>query len=68
MRENTERPEAIEACVARLVGTEDDDQITAAIGQLIIDVDEYAKMERAVNPFGDGEASVRIRDTLLSII
>ena len=67
MRENTERPEAIEAGVARLVGTEDD-QITAAISRLIMDVDEYAKMERAVNPFGDGEASVRIRDTLLSMI
>ena len=66
MRENIERPEAIEAGVARLVGTEDY-QITA-LSRLIMDVIEYAKMERAANPFGDGEASVRIRETLISMI
>ena len=67
MRENTERPEAIEAGVAKLVGAEGK-RIFAAMSSLITDEQEYARMERATNPFGDGYASARIRDSLLSMI
>jgi len=58
-RQTTERPEAIEAGVARLVGT-DSDTIFNAASQLLDDPREYERMAHAVNPFGDGKASERI--------
>jgi len=64
MREKTERPEAIEAGTARLVGT-DSERIFTETQRLLDNADEYHKMARAVNPFGDGKAAERIVQVLL---
>lgn len=64
MREKTERPEAIEAGTARLVGT-DSEQIFEETQRLLSDRTEYEKMARAANPFGDGRAAERIVQILL---
>jgi UDP-N-acetylglucosamine 2-epimerase (non-hydrolysing) len=64
MREVTERPEAIEAGTARLVGT-DVERIVSETARLLDDPDAYAAMARAVNPFGDGHAAERIVAALL---
>ena len=63
MRETTERPEAVEAGTARLVGT-DPDRIVAEAGRLLTDDEAWAAMSRAHNPFGDGRAAERIADAL----
>lgn len=59
MRRVTERPEAIEAGTAKLVGT-DSERIFAEAARLLEDRDAYEQMARAVNPFGDGHAAERI--------
>ena len=59
----TERPEAVEAGTARLVGTEVD-AIVSNCEQLLTDPDAYRAMAQARNPFGDGHASERILDVL----
>jgi len=59
MREATERPEAIEAGVARLVGT-NRQRIVEETGRLLRNPTEYAAMATGRNPFGDGRASSRI--------
>ena len=59
MRDTTERPEAIEAGTAILVGT-DCDKIVKEVSLLLDDKAEYLKMSHAVNPFGDGKACRRI--------
>ncbi|NIS83448.1 MAG: UDP-N-acetylglucosamine 2-epimerase (non-hydrolyzing) [Anaerolineales bacterium] len=64
MREVTERPEAIEAGTARLVGT-DIDRIVAETGRLLDDEVAYLTMARAINPFGDGHAAERIVQALV---
>lgn len=65
MREVTERPEAIAAGVARLVGTETVTIVDTA--NLLLDrVDVYQSMAQAANPFGDGRAAQRIVDILLN--
>lgn len=58
LREDTERPEAVDAGTARLVGT-DADLIVAEATRLLDDADAYTSMARARNPFGDGHASAR---------
>lgn len=58
MRENTERPEAVDAGTVRLVGT-DYDRIVFEANHLLEDADTYAAMANAVNPYGDGKASSR---------
>jgi UDP-N-acetylglucosamine 2-epimerase (non-hydrolysing) len=63
MREKTERPEAVEAGTARLVGTDEDAIVTEA-AQLLDDPEEYRRRARIHNPYGDGRASARIRDVL----
>jgi UDP-N-acetylglucosamine 2-epimerase (non-hydrolysing) len=63
VRDATERPEAIEAGVARLVGT-DPDVIVSATSQLLDDPVAYAAMARVESPFGDGRASGRIVNAL----
>jgi len=65
MREKTERPEAIEAGTAKLVGT-DSERIFLETQRLLDDKAEYQKMAQAVNPFGDGKAAKRIVQVLLS--
>jgi UDP-N-acetylglucosamine 2-epimerase (non-hydrolysing) len=63
MRETTERPEAIEAGVAVLVGT-DEDKIYNEAHALLTDSDAYQRMARAVNPYGNGTASYQILDVI----
>ncbi len=65
MREKTERPEAVEAGTALLVGT-DEDAIVGESARLLDDPQEYARRARIHNPYGDGRASTRIRDVLAS--
>jgi UDP-N-acetylglucosamine 2-epimerase (non-hydrolysing) len=64
LREVTERPEAVEAGAARLVGT-DPDRVFGAAAELLTDPAAYARMARAVNPYGDGRAAARIAAALL---
>jgi len=59
MRDVTERPEAIEAGTARLVGT-DPRRIVASLEELLCDEVAYFRMAKARNPYGDGLASERI--------
>lgn len=65
MRDTTERPEGIEAGTLRLVGT-DEEVIYQQCKLLLSDTKEYEKMSQASNPYGDGRASKRIADILLS--
>jgi UDP-N-acetylglucosamine 2-epimerase (non-hydrolysing) len=65
LRETTERPEAVEAGTARVVGTETR-KIRAEAEKLLDDPQAYAAMSQAANPFGDGLASKRIADVLLN--
>jgi UDP-N-acetylglucosamine 2-epimerase (non-hydrolysing) len=65
MRETTERPEAIEAGTARLVGT-DRHRIVAEAERLLYDKEAYHTMAQAGSPFGDGRAAERIVNILLS--
>lgn len=58
LREVTERPEAIEAGVAKLVGT-DEAAIVSELYRLLSNEDAYRLMARNVNPYGDGRASER---------
>lgn len=59
LRETTERPEAVTAGTAKLVGTEPA-QVVEAASQLLSDAAAYEKMATAINPFGDGRAAERI--------
>ena len=63
LREVTERPEAVEAGTARLVGT-DRERIVAETVHLLEDTTAYEQMARAVNPYGDGHAAERIVEAL----
>ena len=58
MRENTERPEAVDAGTVLLIGT-DEERIVAEVSRLVRDEGHYAAMANAVNPYGDGKASGR---------
>ncbi|HVO97155.1 MAG TPA: UDP-N-acetylglucosamine 2-epimerase (non-hydrolyzing) [Bryobacteraceae bacterium] len=64
MRQKTERPEAVEAGTARLLGT-NEEKIVAEASLLLDDPNEYARRARIHNPYGDGQASARIRDALI---
>jgi UDP-N-acetylglucosamine 2-epimerase (non-hydrolysing) len=64
LRRVTERPEAVEAGTARLVGT-DTEAIVAETRRLLDDDKAYTAMAHAVNPFGDGHAAEHIVDALL---
>lgn len=63
MRDTTERPEGIKAGTLKLVGTEEEN-IYRNIKKLLDDKDEYEKMSKASNPYGDGLASKRIADII----
>lgn len=58
MRENTERPEAVDAGTVKLIGT-DEQRIVQEVATLKLNVEEYDHMGQAVNPYGDGLASKR---------
>ena len=64
MRETTERPEAVEAGTARLVGT-DPRRIVAEAARLLDDPAAARSMTSAANPYGDGQASARIAEAIL---
>lgn len=59
MRDTTERPEALESGTVRLVGT-NHDLIVKEVSVLLDNQEEYNKMSKAVNPYGDGKACSRI--------
>jgi UDP-N-acetylglucosamine 2-epimerase (non-hydrolysing) len=59
LRDVTERPEAVELGVARLVGT-DPDHILAAASELLTSPAAYAAMAKGISPYGDGRAAERI--------
>ena len=61
MRNTTERPEALDAGTVKLVGT-DYDTIVNSISTLLNNKEDYNKMSKAVNPYGDGKACGRIVD------
>jgi UDP-N-acetylglucosamine 2-epimerase (non-hydrolysing) len=63
MRDTTERPEGVAAGTLKLVGT-NEETIYNAFKQLLTDQDEYEKMSKASNPYGDGFACKRIADIL----
>ncbi len=59
LRENTERPEAIEAGTAKLIGTKEKTIIDETL-ILLNNKIKYESMAKAINPFGDGKTSMRI--------
>lgn len=67
LRNTTERPEGIQAGTLKLVGTEED-VIYKNFKILLENKNEYEKMSKASNPYGDGQASVKIANILESKI
>ena len=65
LRDVTERPEGVEAGTLRIAGT-DEEKVYLACKNLLCNDAEYAEMSSAENPYGDGKASRRIADILLS--
>lgn len=63
MRDTSERPEAIDAGTARLVGT-NSERIISEVSELLDNPKAYQRMSRAINPYGDGKACERIIDAL----
>ena len=63
MRDTTERPEGVQAGTLKLVGT-DEEVIYQNFKLLLESEEEYKKMARACNPYGDGHACERIADVL----
>lgn len=64
MRDTTERPEGIAAGTLKLVGTEEE-TIYATFKALLNNKEEYEKMSKASNPYGDGTACKQIADILI---
>lgn len=64
LRNETERPEAVEAGTVRVIGT-DTNRIVEAVEKLFMNEVEYNNMAKAVNPYGDGKASKRIIEHIL---
>lgn len=63
MRDTTERPEGVDAGTLKLVGT-DEETIYRTFKELLEKPEEYEKMSKACNPYGDGHACERIADIL----
>ena len=64
MRDTTERPEGIEAGTLKLVGTSEEG-VYSAFRSLLVNKQEYEAMSKAVNPYGDGTASMQIVKILM---
>ena len=64
LRDTTERPEGIEAGTLKLVGTEEN-VIYEETKRLLTNKEEYEKMSKASNPYGDGHASKYIVDAII---
>lgn len=67
MRDTTERPEAIEAGTVKLVGT-DSKKIQEEVQVLLDDIDEYERMSKSYNPYGDGNACLKIVNFLKEVL
>ena len=67
MREVTERPEGVEAGTSILVGA-NAERIVQTVASLLDDPAKYEEMSRLRNPYGDGNASERIADTLRKVL
>ena len=65
MRDTTERPEAVEAGTAKLIGVNQQTIVDETM-RLLNNSDEYQKMAYAHNPYGDGTASEKILEALLN--
>ncbi len=65
LRDTTERPEGIGAGTLKLAGT-DEETIYKLTKELLQDEKEYNRMSKASNPYGDGKASKRIVDAIIS--
>jgi len=63
MRDTTERPEGIEAGTVELVSA-NQKKITEGVARLLSDTQKYQEMSKSHNPYGDGDASIRIRKFL----
>ena len=66
MRNTSERPEAIEAGTVKLVGS-DKEKIVSEANKLLKNKNEYEKMSKAHNPYGDGRACERIVEFIKKI-
>lgn len=64
MRENSERPEAVEAGTAKIVGVTEDEIVASALN-LLDNKELYSEMSNAKNPYGDGHASDRISNVIV---
>lgn len=64
LRNETERPEAVDAGTVKIAGVKKEDIVSMA-RELLTDKEAYNKMARAVNPYGDGLASSRIVQAIL---
>ncbi|MED4970373.1 non-hydrolyzing UDP-N-acetylglucosamine 2-epimerase [Parageobacillus toebii] len=64
LRDTTERPEGIEAGTLKLAGT-NEETIYNMTRELLNNRNEYEKMAKASNPYGDGQASKRIVEAIL---
>jgi UDP-N-acetylglucosamine 2-epimerase (non-hydrolysing) len=64
LRDETERPEAVEAGVVKLIGT-NKERIVSEVNTILTDKDKYTEMAKRINPYGDGKASKRIIKKIL---
>jgi len=67
LRKTTERPEASENGMARIIGTDVNDVI-AGVAEILDDAALRARMSQGANPYGDGRASSRIVSTLIGLL
>lgn len=67
LRNKTERPEAVKAGTVKIIGTEKE-RIIEETSRLLKNNDEYDRMARAINPYGDGKAAERIFNIIHSKI
>jgi UDP-N-acetylglucosamine 2-epimerase (non-hydrolysing) len=64
LRDKTERPEAVEAGVVKLIGT-NKERIVSEVNIILTNKDKYMEMAKRINPYGDGKASKRIIKKIL---
>ena len=64
LRDTTERPEGVEAGTLKLTGTNEED-IYSMVKELLINKEQYEKMSKASNPYGDGHTSEKIVDIII---
>ncbi len=64
LRDETERPEAVEAGVVKLIGT-NKERIVSEVNIILTNKDKYMEMAKRIDPYGDGKASKRIIKKIL---